>query len=480
MRKRYITAIILFLLPLFAIGALCVFDEDATVSERENRALKSMPEFSWKELFFGDFTLEFEEYFTDTFPFRDELMSANTELNRLYYFTPSSSGDGVTLLIPQDNDIAEGGEALPVYDPTSPFDTGNEPDSNHITPSPSSEPASPSQDPASSSPAPTPSPSPTPTPEPVPELDNPEEADFHAGSIIIVGDRAMEICFENQDVMTTYAETLNMYKEKMPQARVINLVTPNGGEFYSPEEFHTGIHSQKNIIETTYSQINDSVITVDAYSELRKHTDEYIFFRTDHHWTQRGAYYAYVAFCKTLGLEPYTLDQFETGTIENFVGSMYTFTSKYPQSAVLKNNPDTLHYYRPIRDFSSRIYTDGTMNESTAYNGYVISSKVTQGNKYLAFISGDTPLMHIKTDVGNGKKIIVIKESYGNAFVPFLVNHYEEIFVVDPRKYSGEGKPDLDLPAFVADKAIDDVLVIDYPLVVSSKSYVAVLRNIID
>lgn len=119
------------------------------------------------------------------------------------------------------------------------------------------------------------------------------------------------------------------------------------------------------------------------------------------------------------------------------------------------------------------------MDESTAYNGYVISSKVSNKNKYLAFISGDTPLMHIKTDVGNGKKIVVIKESYGNAFVPFLVNHYEEVYVVDPRKYSGKDKPDFDLPAFVDEHAIDDVLVIDYPLVVSSESYVNILRNII-
>jgi hypothetical protein len=289
----------------------------------------------------------------------------------------------------------------------------------------------------------------------------------------------MEITNEIPEVMTSYAETLNLYQEKMPSARIISLLTPNGGEFYSPEEFHTGSHSQKDLIEKTYGQMNDNIVTVDAYSELRQHTNEYIFFRTDHHWTQLGAYYAYDAFCKSLGLEPYTLDKFEAGQIDNFVGSMYTFTSKYPQSSVLKNNPDTLYFYRPLRDFTSKIYTDSTMNESTAYDGYVVSGKVTQSNKYLAFICGDTPLFHIKTDVGNGKKIIVIKESYGNAFVPFLVNHYDEIFVIDPRKYSGDKAPSFDLPAFVAEHDIDDVLVMDYPLFISSKRYVGVLRNII-
>ena len=126
MRKRYIIVIILFLLPLFVIGAFCVFDEDPTISLRENRALKKMPGFSFDELFFGDFTLEFEEYFTDTFPFRDEIMSANTELNRLYYFTPFGPNDEISLLIPQDTDIAEGGESLAVFDTDSLYDINDE------------------------------------------------------------------------------------------------------------------------------------------------------------------------------------------------------------------------------------------------------------------------------------------------------------------------------------------------------------------
>ena len=65
-----------------------------------------------------------------------------------------------------------------------------------------------------------------------------------------------------------------------------------------PESMHQGLNSQKDMIDYCYSQLNGSIITVDAYSKLRAHTDEYIFFRTDHHWTQLGAYYAYTAFCE--------------------------------------------------------------------------------------------------------------------------------------------------------------------------------------
>ena len=271
---------------------------------------------------------------------------------------------------------------------------------------------------------------------------------------------------------------MNLYGEKMPESRIICLITPNAGGS-TPRRVPFG-NTLAKTDDRSYICVYERVDRNSRQlSEIRKHTDEYIFFRTDHHWTQRGAYYAYVAFCKSLDLEPFSLDEFETGTIEGFVGSMYSFTANYPQSSVLKENPDTVHYYRPIRNFKSRIYTDARMDESTAYNGYVIASKVSNNNKYLAFISGDTPLMHIRTDVGNGKKIAVIKESYGNAFVPFLVNHYEEIFVIDPRKYSGDGTPDLYLPSFVDEYSIDDVLIIDYPLVVSSQRYVGILQNII-
>ncbi|MDL2273874.1 hypothetical protein LJC34_04970, partial [Oscillospiraceae bacterium OttesenSCG-928-G22] len=280
-------------------------------------------------------------------------------------------------------------------------------------------------------------------------------------------------------IMINYSNALTRYADALPNARVFALVTPNGGEFYSPEEFHTGPYSQKDMIDKTYADMSDKVITVDAYYELRQHVDKYIFFRTDHHWTQLGAYYAYTAFCKSAGLDPVPLDEFETGTQEDFVGSMYGFTSHYPQSAILKENPDTLHYYRPVREYTALSFPNAELNENEAIPVYVVASKNSSANKYLSFIGGDTPAVRIRTDVGNGKKIVVVKESYGNAFVPFLVNHYEEVYVIDPRKYMGADTPNLDLPAFVEAHGIEDVLVIDYPVVVSNQNYIDILNNII-
>ena len=87
---------------------------------------------------------------------------------------------------------------------------------------------------------------------------------------------------------------------------------------------------------------------------------------------------------------------------------------------------------------------------------HAVATKVNSSNKYLCFISGDTLLSRFTTGVKNGKSILVIKESYGNAFVPWLLNHYENVYVCDPRQGT------INIPSFVRDNNVDDVLAINY------------------
>ena len=99
-------------------------------------------------------------------------------------------------------------------------------------------------------------------------------------------------------------------------------------------------------------------------------------------------------------------------------------------------------------------------------------------NKYLCFIGGDTPVCIVESDV-QGPTCIVLKESYGNAFVPFLTSHYGRIIVIDPREFNQEGKPTLALAAFAADQGVDDLIVINYPYMINSKSYVHWLERLV-
>jgi hypothetical protein len=299
-----------------------------------------------------------------------------------------------------------------------------------------------------------------------------------AGSVVVFGTRAMEIVYAKPDIMTRFAKAVSDLAADMPEeVQTMLMVAPNSGEFYSAEDMHTGSSSQKAIIDTVYSQLSSNVTSINAYDKLKLHTDDYIYFRTDHHWTALGAYHAYTAFCEQTGLEAVPIEDFETGSYENFVGSMYKFTAKYAVSQVLMDNPDTLTYYLPIEDTEMTIYPDGPEMLQPMKFPVINRSLGDYGNKYICFIGGDNELTHIATSVKNGKSIIVVKESFANAFVPFLTSHYEHIWVADPRKLNGKDKPSFNMADFTARHNIGQVLYLNYPFMTVSNGYCGFLEK---
>ena len=469
MKKLYICLMGALLAVLTAVGAISLLDTDPTVLAGENSKIEK-PKFSWSALLDGSYVQQLESYYTDTFPFREKLMPLNQELNKFYYY--SGSGDSNYLAIDFNGGAEQGGESL--HDVENAL---NNPEGAGNTTTP--ETTDPSTDtPEQQTPFTGNAEDETTTP---PDIDIPDENQAAAiGTIIVVGDNAMDIPTANNEVIDSYADAVNNLSQALgSDVRTISLVTPNSGEFYSPESSHTGSHSQKDMIDRCYNAMNDNIVTVDAYSALRDHANEYIYFRTDHHWTALGAYYAYTQYCKTTGFDPVPLDQFQTGTYENFLGSMYTYTQKYPQSQALKDNPDTLTYYLPIVETHAKYYSDATLSDGIAIS--VVYTKLAENvsNKYLCFIGGDTPVCVVETAVEDGPVCMVLKESYGNAFVPFLTSHYSKIIVIDPRQFNQDGKPSLDLPAFAKEQGVDDLLVINYPFMINNSYYVSLLNRLI-
>lgn len=469
MKKLYICLMGALLAVLIAVGAISLLDTDPTVLAGENRKIEK-PKFSWSALLDGSYVQQLESYYTDTFPFREKLMPLNQELNKFYYY--SGSGDSNYLAIDFNGGAEQGGESL--HDVENAL---NNPEGAGNTTTP--ETTDPSTDtPEQQTPFTGNAEEETTTP---PDIDIPDENQAAAiGTIIVVGDNAMDIPTANNEVIDSYADAVNNLSQALgSDVRTISLVTPNSGEFYSPESSHTGSHSQKDMIDRCYNAMNDNIVTVDAYSALRDHANEYIYFRTDHHWTALGAYYAYTQYCKATGFDPVPLDQFQTGTYENFLGSMYTYTQKYPQSQALKDNPDTLTYYLPIVETHAKYYSDATLSDGIAIS--VVYTKLAENvsNKYLCFIGGDTPVCVVETAVEDGPVCMVLKESYGNAFVPFLTSHYSKIIVIDPRQLNQDGKPSLDLPAFAKEQGVDDLLVINYPFMINNSYYVSLLNRLI-
>ena len=468
MKKLYNVLLCTALALLLVIGVWSLFGNGETVSAVDGKTLAEKPEFTFASLFDGSYLPALERSYSDHFPMRDMLLEAGKTMNRFYYY--SGSDENAVLIIGGSTGAEQGGERLdtaltpPVTAPTQ-------------TPAPDETPEKkPDDTPAEPAPEDTPQ---QPEEQTPPELDEPVEEDATwAGNVIVVGTRAMEIPSANEQIIESYADAVGRLADAMGSGvRTISLVTPNGGEFYSPQSMHTGIHSQKAMIEHCYASMDAGIVTVDAYSGLREHADEYIYFRTDHHWTQLGAYYAYQKFCEAAGFEAVALDRFQTGVYENFVGSMYTFTKGYPQSETLYNNPDTLTYYLPIYETHAKYYADASLQNGVAVSVVYTQLPESTTNKYLCYIGGDTPVCVIES-AAEGGTCIVLKESYGNAFVPFLTSHYSKIIVIDPREFNRDGKPSLDLASFAAEQGIDDLIVINYPYMINNTSYIAWLNRL--
>jgi len=440
--KRIYSALCGFML-LFTllVGLISTFDKDATFSEAERRQLKTKPKLTISGLLDGNYFNQYREYYADTFPNRETLMKSNTTLNGFYYFGGLGSGDSASLVVGFSSNAAQHGEALKTTE--DPNTTGENQTET----------------------------------EPVNKPTEPLAAAEQLGSVVLIGDSAFDVPHADNDQIVKYAQAVTAIADTLGSGvKTFSMPVPNSAEFYTHKEYHTGKTSQKAMFELCKSNLGANVTFVDAYSVIEKHTSEYIYFRTDHHWTHLGAYYAYTALCESAGFTPVNRDDFATGQWENFVGSLYTYVSNYPQGQVLKNNPDTVHYWKPSANITTTCY-----NTTKLTGGYAMGTICRVGeevdNKYLTFMGGDHPIAIVETDT-EGPCILVIKESYGNALISWLTNHYSKIILIDPRQYYGKNS-DIDLADFAASQGVNQCLVVNYPMMLNSDGYTGLLEKLV-
>ena len=292
----------------------------------------------------------------------------------------------------------------------------------------------------------------------------------------VANDTAYQYYTFNEAQSKRYAEQINKLSLSLEgKAKVYDMVVPLHYQV-SPKRAELMAKNPKASdgkasIDYIYNKLSSSVTSVDAYSEMLSHNDEYLYYRTDHHWTARGAYYAYVAFCKKKGITPTPLSSYQRLQFDGFLGTLY---AEHGQPQDMKSNPDYVEAFVPIGVNEETVYdSDGTkINELAVV--FTKADKYTAGNKYLTFIGGDQPLIEIHNpNINNGSSIVVVKESYGNAFVPFLVDSYEYVYVIDYRHWSG------DLADFVIDNEVGDVLFLNVINVTSTKARIDELSSII-
>lgn len=415
-KKSYFSYIniIVFLALIYIVTILNILSpKDAAISETENRTLAKWPTFSVDNLLSGMYFREFESYFADHFLKREKLVQVSKEITSL----KGIQREEEVFLVDFDGQNVGGNEG----------ETDNSDDNTEAN---------------------------------------------TKGNLLILNDTVMELYKFKEDKTKLYANMINTVSEKLGEdVKIYSLLAPIQIEFLNNSKYKNLSDSQFDAIQFVNDNFSDNIIPVDAYTPIKNHIDEYVYYRTDHHWTSLGAYYGYTGFANASGVAEVPLDNYQKGEAQGFLGHISTVNS----SEKVTNNPDNVIYYNPPVKTNMTVYFyDKDTGEKKSYEGSVINKSYTKlDQKYGVFLGGDFPLGVIETKAKSDKKIMVIKDSYGNAFIPFLTPHYSEIYVVDPRHYK-ESIVDL-----VTKNDIEEVLFLNYILTTNFESFMSSVLNLV-
>lgn len=192
---------------------------------------------------------------------------------------------------------------------------------------------------------------------------------------------------------------------------------PANAAYYDQEAFLDKI--KKRIGEDAY---------IDVYSILAEHSEEEIYYRTDHHWTSLGAFYGYDKWREKMGYARLIRDinRMETVT-EDFLGTLHSRLN-------LPMEGDSIRYFTDTNRYPVKITYDFTKTTNSYYEEKHLDTK----NKYAYFLDDNHGLVEVKTQRPNGRTLFVIKDSYANCTIPLLAQHYENVYVVDLRYFNGK------------------------------------------
>lgn len=412
MKQQAKLNLILFLVFIFGFAVVNLLrpqSQSQEVSKLEQRDISKQPEFTVDRFFEGDYTRDFDNYFSDNFAFRTSLIKVGTSLKELKGIPEE---DGVSIVV-------QGGNNMDA-------DSNGKGEGSSVT-------------------------------------------DVNSSQYLILKDRAYIAFKYSAPAAEKYADALNRFRKSVDSnVRVYSLLAPTSVEFAMNEDSKKLTESQKDAFAHINKRLDSAIGQVDAYGGLYDHKDEYIYFRTDHHWTALGAYYAYSKLMDTIGEKSVPLNQYKKSDIKEFLGTAYKQTLRKE----LKAHPDTLTYYIPFTEYTYTMHTSsGKAIERKAVDPNYAKNSSTF---YATFLGGDYPWGEIKTNNNNGKRIVVIKDSYANAFVPFLLPHFEKVYYLDPRHYKGN------IIDFVEEQKITDVLFLNNSTVARNTGIANILNEKMD
>lgn len=463
----------------------------------EKRKLAPFPEFSFANLFSGDFTSGINAHFSDTFVFREPLVSFSKSLDTLLGYSSKIGGDNTFAVINTKGNKDEGGSSDDISKKLDNLTTENQETKPKDT-EPRGEGIILSRDSVKLSVGSTAkiiaenegitvnwsvngtcfeiidktgnevnikaleegtgiiicsdgintAQCPIEVSKVGVGVDKGDTADFMTNGLFIYGDAVYTQCWYIEANSDNYMRTASYYKSLYPSATVSVCISPTSAIKIDNEAILSQM-SDQGFIFGRLKEIagNYDINFVDTFDIMYSHRDDYIFFKSDHHWTQLGAYYAYRAFIDSIGLVPAELTDFNKEILtESYSGSMYDYT----KDDRVKEFKDTVEAYISKKSYTVNV-TDRSGNV-TEYDFAIMKSSPS----YSAFLIGDNPYTVINVP-GNdqSKSVLILKDSYGNALVPFLIENFGNIYVVDTR-YS-----DMNIRDWFKDGDLSDILFIN-------------------
>ena len=421
-RTCAVFAVVLIMLLGMLTGALFFIRPKKSNVERRN--LTAFPKMSVKRVLGGEFFKDVSTWYADTYPGRDRLIAVNNRFKNLYGFESKEK------LVTKTKQKAD---AIPVEDKKKKKEKKEE----ETTELPKNVEA------------------------PKSSAVDAEVQDAITNGLYIKDGVAYNIFYFYQEGVERYADILNATAETLKdKTNVYSVLAPTNVILLDQKtQDKLGGSDQTQTLQYYASKYSDDVHMVYVADRFKKHKDEYLFFNTDHHWTADGAYYAYEEFCKVKDIKAHKKDYFKNqADYKPFLGTYY----QELKDESLANNPDTVHVYIPNGTNDSRtVMHDGTEMD----NHVIMDDTYDEANKYMAFLSGDQKLTTIVNDeIDDDSSVVLLCDSYGNAFAPFLVDHYHTVYVKDFR-YT-----DPNIADFCVEHDVTDLIVLNTMKIASANS----------
>ncbi len=251
---------------------------------------------------------------------------------------------------------------------------------------------------------------------------------------------------ENSKQLKRNIKAMNTFASNYEDVNMSFVLSPTATNIYSEDlpNFATTI-DQNEQMDSIYDQLSDSIKNIDIRDTFTENKDAELFYKTDHHWTSMGAFYAFSEIADQLDIADISINNYTIYPVESeFRGTLANATGNFTIH-------DEIDIFVPEEEVEYIVTNDTTQTKSrTIYD----SSALDSDNPYNVFLSGNSSLIQIDTKNDSDKHLLVIKDSYANSLIPFLLPYYRTITVVDPRYYTD------DLNTLMETQLITDVMYI--------------------